>query len=172
MTKKFILNADDFGKSKAHNRAVLRGYKEGILTSASIMADGSAFEDAVQKVIPQCPDLSIGVHLNIIEGKSLTHAPMLTDKNGIFNNSYGNIILKSFNKTFLEQTEQEFRAQIETVLSKTKADHIDSHVHTHAVPNIFKLAVKLAQEYKIPYVRTQFEHMYIIPSLKKHLTLK
>ncbi len=170
MTKKFILNADDFGMSQAFNKAVLKGYQNGILTSASICANGEAFEQAVREIIPQCPDLSIGVHLNIIEGKSMTKVPMLTDENGIFNNGYGAMILKSYNKEFLRQVEQEFRAQIEAIIVKAHVDHIDSHVHTHAIPNIFKIVAKLAKEYKIPYVRTQFEHPYLIPSIKKHLT--
>lgn len=169
MSKKFILNADDFGMSQAFNRAVLKGYQQGILTSASICANGEAFESAVGEIIPQCPDLSIGVHLNIIEGKSLTDVRMLTDEYGRFNNGYLALILKSYNKEFLKQVEHEFRAQIKMVMSKTKVDHIDSHVHTHAIPNIFKIVVKLAKEYNIPYVRTQFEHPYLIPSIKKHL---
>ena len=171
MTKKFILNADDFGMSPAFNRAVSEGNTKGILTSASICANGDAFEQAINEIIPQCPNLSVGVHLNIIEGKSLTEVPMLTDADGIFNNGYAAMILKSYNKEFLKQIEQEFRAQIEKIISKTTVDHIDSHVHTHAIPNIFKIVVKLAKEYNIPYVRTQFEYPYVIPSLKKHLTI-
>ena len=76
--KKFILNADDFGMSKAHNRAVLDGYNNGFLSSASICANGPSFESAVNEILPECQNLSLGVHLNIIEGKSLTHCPLLT----------------------------------------------------------------------------------------------
>ena len=54
MTKKFILNADDFGMSQAFNKAVLEGNVNGILTSASICANGEAFEQAINETIPQC----------------------------------------------------------------------------------------------------------------------
>lgn len=170
--KKFILNADDFGMSKAHNRAVLDGYNNGFLSSASICANGKAFNAAVNEILPECPNLGIGVHLNIIEGRSLTKAPLLTNKRGKFNNGYLTLILKSYNQEFLKQVEYEFRTQIETVLNYTKVDHIDSHVHTHAIPNLFKLTAKLAKEYNIPYVRTQFEEMYFVPSIKKHVNVK
>ena len=170
--KKFILNADDFGMSKAYNRAVLDGYHNGFLSSASLCANGKAFTSAVNEIIPECPNLGIGVHLNIIEGRSLTKAPLLTNKKGKFNNGYLQLILKSNNNKFLEQVEFEFRTQIETVMNYSKVDHIDSHVHTHAIPNIFKLTAKLAKEYGIPYIRTQYEEMYFVPSFKKHLTLK
>ncbi len=172
MKKKFILNADDFGMSEYYNKAVLEGARAKILTSASLCANGENFEQAINEIIPQCPDLSVGVHLNIIEGKSLTECPMLTNEEGNFNNGYIALILKSFNKEFMKQVEAEFRAQIEKITDCTKVDHIDSHVHTHAIPNIFRLTAKLADEYKIPYIRTQYEKPYITPSIKKHFNTK
>ena len=174
--KKFILNADDFGMSGAFNRAVLEGYSSGILKSVSLTANGEAFEEASKKVIPACPGLGVGIHLNIIEGKSLClDLDRLTDNNGNFNNSFGALLLKSLNtkdNTFLEQVEKEFRAQIEEVLKYTKVDHIDSHVHVHAIPRIFDIVCKLAKEYGIKQIRTQFEKPYMIPDVHRHLNLK
>jgi len=167
--KKFILNADDFGLSQAHNQAVLEGYNNGFLTSASLCANGNSFESAVHDILPDCQHLGIAVHLNIMEGKSLTECPDLTDKNGYFNKGYEWLILNQYNKKVLAQIEGEFRAQIEKVLQYVKADHLDSHVHTHAIPEIFKITAKLAKEYNIKYVRTQFEELYFIPKLSKHL---
>jgi len=142
------------------------------LTSASLCANGKAFNAAVNEIIPECPNLGIGVHLNIIEGRSLTKAPMLTNKKGKFNKGYGQLMLMSNDPKFLEQVEFEFRTQIETVMNYTKVDHIDSHVHTHAIPNIFKIVARLAKEYNIPYIRTQHEEIYFVPSLKKHCNFK
>lgn len=176
MSKKFILNADDFGMSKALNKAVLEGYGEGILKSASLAANGEAFDEAIGFVIPKCPDLGVGIHLNIIEGKSLcSDVDTLTDSNGEFCNSYVQLLLKSYNpkeKEFFPQVEREFRRQIETVMAKTSVTHIDSHVHVHSIPPIFEIVCRLAKEYGIKQVRTQFERPYIIPALHKHLTIK
>lgn len=172
MSKKFILNADDFGMTRAYNKAVLEGYNFGILKSASLCANGDAYEEAVCDIIPKCENLSVGVHLNIIEGKALTGASLLVDENGFFNNGYVSMIIKSLDKKFMQEVEAEFRAQIEKIQERITVSHIDSHVHTHAIPNIFKLTVKLAKEYNIPYIRTQFEKPYFTPSLKKHFTLK
>ena len=174
--KKFILNADDFGMSKAFNRAVLEGYSSGILKSASLVANGEAFEEACEKIIPACPDLGVGIHLNVIEGKSLcSDLDRLTDDEGNFNNSFPLLLLKSLNtkdNTFMEQIEREFRAQIEKVLRNTGASHIDSHVHVHSIPRIFELVCRLAKEYGIRQIRTQYEKPYIIPDVFKHLTIK
>lgn len=174
--RKFILNADDFGMSAAFNRAVLEGYQGGILKSASLVANGKAFDEAVNTIIPQCPDLGVGIHLNIIEGQSLCEdVSSLVDSEWNFNNSYGQLLLKSLNKkdsSFLEQVEREFRVQIEKVMSKTPVSHIDSHVHVHSIPAIFDLVCRLTKEYGINQVRTQFEKPYIVPDIHKHLNLK
>ncbi len=170
--KKFILNADDFGLSQYHNQAVLEGYVNGFLTSASICANTDAFDSAVNDVLPDCEKLSIGVHLNIIEGKSLTKCTHLTDKTGKFNKSYLYLLLNSHNNNLMKEIEQEFRAQIERVKSCAMVDHIDSHVHIHSIPKIFELVCKLAKEFDIPYVRTQHEKPFFVPSLKKNLNFK
>ena len=173
--KKFILNADDFGMSDAFNRAVREGYAFGILKSASLVANGDAFEAACNDIIPACPDLGVGIHLNVIEGKSLSsNLDMLTDEEGNFNNSFGNLLFKALNrknKSFFEQLEKEFRAQIEKVMSRTKVSHIDSHVHVHSIPPIFELVCRLAKEYGIKQIRTQYEKPYIIPDIFKHINL-
>lgn len=176
MVKRFILNADDFGLSKALNRAVLEGFQGGLLKSASLTANGESFDEAINSVIPACPDLGVGIHLNVIEGKALCEdIDTLTDSNGNFNNSYVQLLLKAYNPKeteFFPQLEREFRRQIETIMAKTPVTHIDSHVHVHSIPKIFNLVCRLAKEYGIKQVRTQFEKPYIIPDLQKHLTLK
>lgn len=167
--KKFILNADDFGMSKAVNLAVLKGYNDGFLKSASLCANGKAFLSAVDEILPECPNLSIGVHLNIVEDRPLTQTPLLINKEKEFKYGFGGLLLKSKKSQILQEIEQEFRAQIERVQKYTQVDHIDSHVHTHAIPEIFKITAKLAKEYNIPYIRTWHEDFYIVPNIFKHL---
>ena len=168
--KKIIINADDFGYSKENNEAIKEGYNSGIITSTSIIPNSDFFEDAITNILPTISSIDIGVHLNIIEGKSLTNQPLLCDKNGNFNNSYLKLILKSKNKEFQKQIETEFRAQIEKVQKYCKITHLDSHVHTHAIPVIFDITVKLAKEYNINHIRTQSEKPYIV--LNKSFNLK
>lgn len=169
-SRSFILNADDFGLSTNHNQAVLEGYNNGFLTSASLCANGDSFDSAIHDILPDCPNLGIAVHLNIMEGKALTNCSALTDENGYFNKGYGWLILNQNNKNVLTQIENEFREQIKKVIAKTNVDHLDSHVHTHAIPELFKITCKLAKEFNINYVRTQYEEFYVIPRFSKHLT--
>ena len=65
MVKKyFILNANNFGISQEYNQAILEGYNNGFLTSATICANGETFDNAVHDILPDCPDLGIGIQLN------------------------------------------------------------------------------------------------------------
>lgn len=169
--RKFILNADDFGLTKYHNQAVLEGYNTGFLTSASLCANGNAYENAVHDILPDCPNLGIAAHLNIMEGKSLTDCNFLTNTNGTFGVGYGVLLMNRKNKTMLAQIEKEFRSQIEKIQADVEIDHLDSHVHTHAIPEIFEITCKLANEYGIKSIRTQFEEFYMIPKFAKHLTI-
>lgn len=173
MVKRFIMNADDFGMSKAVNRAVSEAYEFGLLKSVSLTPNGEAFDEAVDVILPKCPDLGVGIHLNITDGKALcSDIDLLIDANMKFRNSCLGLFINAYNpqkKDFLPQVEREFRRQIEKVLSKTKATHIDSHNHIHSIPVIFDMVCRLANEYKIPYVRTHFEKFYYIPELSRYL---
>lgn len=168
--KKFILNADDFGMNQDFNRAVLEGYNFGFLRNASICANGDAFESAINEILPECQELGLAVHLNIIEGKSLTHNEYLSNNKGNFKRGYLWFMLNCRRKEVLKEIEKEFRAQIEKVQKAAKVSHIDSHVHVHAIPEIFRLTARLAKEYNIPYIRTQGEEFYMVPNSKKNYT--
>lgn len=173
MAKKFILNADDFGLCKAINKAVFEGYQNGLLKSVSLVANGEGFEEAINNILPQCSDLGVGIHLNVIQGLSLCQdSTSLVDSKGMFNNSFFKLFIKAYNpkeKEFMNELEREFRLQIEKIMSKTPVNHIDSHLHIHAIPKIFDLVCRLAKEYGIKQVRTHFEKLYIVPDIKKHL---
>lgn len=160
---KIILNADDFGLSEDHNNAVLKGYNAEMSSSASLIVNSEFFNDAVNNVIKVCPKLNIVIHLNIMEGKPLTKCPLLCNRDNTFSMNYLYLILMQYNKEVQKQIENEFRAQIEKAIQNgVKINRLDSHVHTHAIPEIFKIVCKLAKEYNIEYVRTQFENPYLV----------
>lgn len=173
--KKIITTADDLGIDKETNEAIKECIENGVLTSSCLMAAGEAFDDAVENVIKTHPNLEIGVHLDIIECKALTQngKSTLTDENGRFNNSYINMLLKSYDKTFLKEVEDEFNAQIEKILSVgIKPVYINTHVHTHSIPNLFKIICKSAEKYSIPNVRTQGELPYYTKGIKRHTSIR
>jgi len=160
--KKVIINADDLGYSSTVNEGIKQGFQSGLITSTSLIVNLEGFDDAINVVLPQIKEIDLGIHLNIIEGKCLSKNKLLCDNNELFNNSFLKLILKSENKEFQKAIEEEFRLQIEKALMFGKISHIDSHVHTHAIPNIFKITQTLANEYGIKYIRTQRELPYLV----------
>src|SRR5277367_3591313 len=68
--RRLIVNADDFGITRGVNRGILRSHREGIVTSATIMAAGDAFEDAVETARAN-PSLGVGVHIVLTGGRAV-----------------------------------------------------------------------------------------------------
>ena len=84
--KRLIVNADDFGLTEKVNQAIIQGHLEGIITSASLLATGAAFESAVT-LARQHPKLGVGVHLNLTEGMPVSEPasiPSLVTEKGLF----------------------------------------------------------------------------------------
>ena len=88
---KFILCADGFGKNKDYNRAVLNGCNNGFIRSCSIVANGEAFDAAINDILPECPNISAGINLNLTEGSAITKCLKLTDINNRFRYSYNQL---------------------------------------------------------------------------------
>ena len=70
MPKYLVTNADDFGFNSDVNSGIVEAYQNGILTAATLMANGDAFEDAV-RLAAENPGLDIGCHLVLVGGRSL-----------------------------------------------------------------------------------------------------
>src|SRR5437868_399786 len=70
VARRLIVNADDFGLSPSVNQAVVRAHRDGILTSASLMVNEPAFEEAVT-LARQNPHLGVGLHLTLLCGHSV-----------------------------------------------------------------------------------------------------
>src|ERR1700680_3490540 len=87
--RRLIVNADDFGISEEVNVAIIRAHKEGILTSASLMVTGTAFDHAV-RLARENPHLGVGIHLVTVMGQSAlspSEVSSLVDSQGNFSNN-------------------------------------------------------------------------------------
>ena len=162
--------------SKAVNRGVAEALSDNILKSASLTANGSAFDDAVSTVVSKNTELGIGVCLNITKGHSIcTDLKILTDSKGNFRNNFFSLLINSLNpknKEFMEETEREFRRQIEKVMGASKVNYIESYDGIHTIPKLFDLVCKLAKEYNIKYVISNYEKLYLVPDVFRHFKSK
>src|SRR5688572_21693060 len=90
--RRVVINADDFGLHEAVNEGIVLAHQQGIVTSASLMACGSAFEDAILRR-KACPDLGLGIHLTLVEERPVApveKVPSLVNGEGTMPLSYGN----------------------------------------------------------------------------------
>src|SRR5215469_18234123 len=68
---RLIVNGDDFGFTRGTNAGILRGHVEGILTSTTLMANGPAFENAVEIALAN-PSLGVGCHVSVVDGLAVS----------------------------------------------------------------------------------------------------
>ena len=156
--KQLIVNADDFGLHPLINAGIIKGHQEGFITSTSLMPSAPCWQEAV-RLAKENPRLGIGVHLTLVGGVPSVlpkeKVSSLLDDDGLFlpdyvafaKRYYGGAVKRS-------ELEAELRAQLERALScGVNITHIDSHQHTHVLPGINSLVLKLSNEYNIIRVR-------------------
>lgn len=159
--KRLIVNADDFGYTRGVNAGIVRGFREGIVTSTTIMANGDAFEDAIECAQAN-PKLGVGCHLVLVGGKCVAPAQQissLVDSEGRLPPSLPALLSKlSTGSVRREAIEAELRAQVERVMAAgLQLTHFDSHKHTHAHPKVMEVVVQVAEEFKVTRIRKPFE---------------
>ena len=171
-----IVHADDLGLARAFNEGVREAYTKGILTSTSLRTNGSAFEQAVERVLPECTGMGVGLHLNIVEGmsqrKNIGGTSRICDSQGNYAASFRSLLQAylSRDKSTFDEIEDDFRSQIEFAFDHgITPDHLSSHQHSHAIPPIFSTVCKLAAEYKIPFVRLPRERFYFGGGIGVHM---
>jgi hopanoid biosynthesis associated protein HpnK len=170
-----IVNADDFGLTVRVNRAIVKGHREGIITSTSLLANGGAFDSAVV-LTKQVAALGVGVHLNLTEGIALSPPASLgglVRADGSFGLTPVLLVTRLLSGSVsVAQVELEMRAQIEKVLSAgIHPTHLDGHKHIHLFPSIFHVLIRLASDYRICAIRCVRERVASISQLiRRHRT--
>lgn len=154
--KRAIITADDFGLSESVNEAVEQAYREGVLTSASLMVAGAAAGDAVRRA-KAMPGLRVGLHVVVIQGASVRPSAVkgLVDAAGDFpNDQVSASIGYYFSPKQRKQLASEIRSQF-SAFSKTglPLNHVNAHKHMHMHPTVGQLMVKIGATFKCPAMR-------------------
>jgi chitin disaccharide deacetylase len=150
-----IVNADDLGIGTDVNDAVFALMAKGKITSATILANGPALADALLQ-IPNFPQCSFGVHLNLTQFTAMTAdsnpgLKSILNTDGTFR---GNIREVSISRDLRRAIYVEWSAQIETLRSAgVKLSHIDSHHHVHTIPALFTVLKRIQKRFGIRKVR-------------------
>lgn len=161
--KQLIVNADDFGMTPGVNEGIIRAHREGILTSATLMANRSAFDDAVERA-RATPTLGVGCHLVLVGGPAIAppdNIGSLVDAEGRLPPTLGNFMTRvSCGMIRRVHIERELRAQIEKIRAAgIEPTHLDTHKHTHVHPRVMEALGKVAIETGISLIRKPFERL-------------
>jgi predicted glycoside hydrolase/deacetylase ChbG (UPF0249 family) len=160
--KRLSVNSDDFGLSESINRGIGEAFEKGILTDASLMANGPAFKGAMEQALAF--NIPIAAHINLLRGSMLTSMESQETPLRLWKNS--------LHLSYMGLIEKEVRMQIEKILSGGLViTQLNSEKHTHFFPPLFRLWLRLAEEYGIPFIRfiREFNFKPSIQGIKANL---
>lgn len=162
---RLIINADDFGIHEQVNNGVIQAHRQGILTSTSLLANGTAFTEAVA-VAKMCPNLGIGAHLCLVGGLPpvlpVDQVRSLVTEDGTLPADY-TVFMKNVykGKVNFNEVYQELDAQLTRIAATgLSITHVDSHQHMHILPPVLKITVALMKKYGLHRLRIPRESYF------------
>ena len=156
---RLIINADDLGLTSGVNRAIEEAGRAGAITSATLMANSSRFDEAVA-VTRRLPATKIGCHVVLVDGEPLTNqVPSLTNGSSRFRSSLKDFALAATQKKIAQdEVQREAEAQIRKIQSAgVTVTHVDTHKHTHMFPHVLRPVIEAAKACGVSSIRNPFE---------------
>jgi predicted glycoside hydrolase/deacetylase ChbG (UPF0249 family) len=149
------------GWTEGVNRGIAESHRNGIVTSASLLANGAAFASGVE-IARSTPGLGVGVHLNLSDGEPVADRELVTtllNDRGELQGRPESLLLRRARRTLLlDEVEQEWDAQIQKIRnSGIEPTHLDGHRHVQMLPGLFEIVLRLAKRHGIAAVRVSHE---------------
>jgi predicted glycoside hydrolase/deacetylase ChbG (UPF0249 family) len=170
------VNADDLGLTSGVNRAIAQAHRDGIVTSATLMANAPAYPDALAllQAMPQYPsrEISVGCHVVLIDGTPACASesiPSLIDPGASTPTFYRKLwkfaLAALRGKISARDIETETSAQIRKLKdSGVPISHLDCHKHSHMFPPILEGVLRAAVAHGIRAIRNPFEPSFARPA--------
>lgn len=166
MSSRLIINADDFGLTPGINRAIAELHDAGAVTSATLMANGPAFDDAVALALAR-PTLGIGCHIVLVDGTPVSGpatiptllGPGTTQGRKHFHNSLAAFALGVLRGSIRQDDiQREAFAQIQKLQrAGLKLTHADTHKHTHLLSRVTRPILRALGQSGVRAIRNPFE---------------
>lgn len=162
--RRLIINADDFGLTPGVNRGIVEAHGHGIVTSATLMAAGPAFDEAV-RLAQSSTRLSVGCHVVLVDGIPLLDGQCVSSllagprTRARFADSISGFAARALSgRLDPVQIEAEATAQIRKLQSAgVSVSHLDTHKHTHLFPQVLRPLSRAAQACGVRAIRNPFE---------------
>ena len=157
--RRLIINADDFGYTAGVNRAIAEAHTHGVVTSSTLMANGSAFAEAAE-LGKSMPRLSVGCHVVLTDGEPVLGAEDLSSitMDSRFRDGMITFAARAIAGSMdTEEVTVEATAQIRKIQSAgIRVSHFDTHKHTHLFPKILRPLLRAAAACGVRAVRNPF----------------
>jgi chitin disaccharide deacetylase len=173
--RRLIVNADDFGMTAGINRGIAEAQQSGIVTSASLMANALAFDQAAamtRSLAGSGSHFSVGCHVVLLDGEPLLPAERVgsllqpgANNGSHFRVNLNDFVLASFRgKLQSDEIEAEAAAQMQCLQAAgVEPSHFDTHKHAHMFPAVLRPLLRAAQARNVPAVRNPFGQMWPLP---------
>lgn len=160
MTRRLLINADDFGWAPAITDGILDAHQRGVLPSTTWIAGADAADDAVERTPGT---LEVGLHLALTGVRPLSDpAPLrsLLDADGLLPRTAAPVLRwLATTPGARRAVAREWRAQYARFLDRwgRPPTHADSHQHVALAPPLHGLFVRLAAEHGVRSARAPVE---------------
>jgi predicted glycoside hydrolase/deacetylase ChbG (UPF0249 family) len=150
MTRRLIVNADDFGLTAGVSAGILAAHRHGIVTSTTVLVTAAIDAEAVSAL--RDSGLGAGLHVNLTLGRPLSRARSLVDAEGRFVRDARHAAARADAR----DVEREVAAQIEkfTALLRRPPTHLDTHHHVGLLTPVADVVLEAARALGVP-VRSQ-----------------
>lgn len=179
---RLVLHADDLGINRAVTDGILRGFRDGLLTSTSLLANAPDVACALERwkgldadraaghlpsqVIrralgdPECP-FDLGVHLNLTQGQPLSrgYPAELLDSEGCFPGVFAIFArLRRCGDRFHDAIRTELEQQVQVMLDRgLRPTHLNGHQYVEMIPAVTAVVPELLDRFGIKRVRVAWE---------------
>lgn len=151
---RIIINADDFGLNMSCTEAVAEGFRSGLITDATMIANGNAFAEAARLGVNEFSG-KVGIHFNLTEGEPLSSTIKSMPSfciNGVFHGKVDRT--KWLSKHERRAVYEELTAQcLKVKEAGIDITHADSHHHIHTCIFIAPIVLRVCHENGIKVVR-------------------
>jgi len=150
MTRRLIVNADDFGLTAGVSAGILAAHRHGIVTSTTLLA--TAAIDAASVSALRDSGLGVGLHVNLTLGRPLSRGRSLVGGDGRFVRDPRHAAARAAAK----DVEREVAAQIDkfTTVMRRPPTHLDTHHHVGLLAPVTAVVLDAARRLGVP-VRSQ-----------------
>ena len=150
MSRRLIVNADDWGLTRGVSEGILAAHRHGIVTSTTVLATAKLDAELVARLLDS--DLGAGLHVNLTLGTPLTRGKSLIDGHGRF--------VRDARQAAARAIAADVRAEVDAQIARfaktfrRAPTHLDSHHHVGLHPPVREVVLEAARALGVP-VRSQ-----------------